>query len=209
MITITNILLIILAYLIGSIPSSVWIGKIFFNTDIRKFGSKNAGTTNTFRVLGYKAGLPVLFIDILKGYFAVSLVLIFKNHNLTEIQIFNFQLILGLAAILGHIFPIFAKFKGGKGVATLLGIFLSIALFPTLISLFAFILILTLTKYVSVSSIIAGLIFPISINLIYTGYPVSLKIASIGIALIILITHRKNIKRLLNKEEAKFTFKNN
>ncbi|MBN2519273.1 MAG: glycerol-3-phosphate acyltransferase, partial [Bacteroidales bacterium] len=142
MITITNILLIILAYLIGSIPSSVWIGKIFFNTDIRKFGSKNAGTTNTFRVLGYKAGLPVLFIDILKGYFAVSLVLIFKNHNLTEIQIFNFQLILGLAAILGHIFPIFAKFKGGKGVATLLGIFLSIALFPTLISLFAFILIL-------------------------------------------------------------------
>ncbi len=209
MITATNILLIVLAYLLGSIPSSVWIGKIFFNTDIRKFGSKNAGATNTFRVLGYKAGLPVLFIDILKGYFAVSLIIIIKNYNFTEIQIFNFQLILGLAAILGHIFPIFAKFKGGKGVATLLGIFLSITLFPTLISLFVFILVLILTKYVSVSSIIAGFIFPISINFIYTDYPISLKIASILIALIILITHKKNIKRLFKKKETKFTLRNN
>src|SRR4051812_18598899 len=118
-------LLIVLAYLIGSIPSAVWISKRFFGIDIREHGSGNAGATNTFRVLGAKTGSIVMLADMMKGFFAVKLSLLSQFHIGSE-QITNLQICLGLAAVVGHIFPIWAEFRGGKGIATLFGMILSI-----------------------------------------------------------------------------------
>ncbi len=127
-----NIGILIFAYLIGSIPTSVWIGKSFFNTDVREHGSRNAGSTNAIRVLGWKAGLTVLIIDIFKGWLAVNLIHL-TNYYIPETGDFiEFQLLLGIAAILGHIFPVYVGFRGGKGVATLFGLVLAINPEPTL-----------------------------------------------------------------------------
>lgn len=201
---ISTIYLLPIAYIIGSIPTSVWIGKIFYHTDVREYGSKNAGATNTIRVLGYKAGIPVFIIDALKGYFAVYLIHFFNNEHFNASQILIFQLLLGISAILGHIFPVFAQFKGGKGVATLLGIFLCITIYPTLISLAVFFVVLFITKYVSVGSVSAGIVFPISVFFLFPESPAPLKIASIVITFLILLTHKKNIVRLIKGEENKF-----
>ncbi len=199
-----NIVLIAAAYLIGSIPSSVWIGKIFFHIDVRMYGSGNAGTTNTFRVLGTKPGILVFIIDLFKGYLATSLAML--NPTLVQAApeaLITVQLILGIAAILGHIFPIYANFKGGKGVATLFGAILAISLFPTLIMAGIFFLTLFGTRYVSLSSIIAGISFPLLIILVFDFDAQSLIIFSVMIPILILITHQKNIGRLLRNEESK------
>ena len=127
------IIALFLAYLMGSIPTAVWVGKAFHGIDVREHGSGNAGFTNTVRVLGWKAGLPVFFIDVLKGYLAVSLVRLGGSYVPGSIAFINFQLLLGAAAVLGHIFPIYVGFKGGKGVATLLGLLLAIQPQVTLI----------------------------------------------------------------------------
>src|SRR5438105_1565234 len=118
------ILAFIAAYLIGAIPSSVWFGKFFYKRDVRQFGSGNAGATNTFRVLGATAGIIVLALDILKGVVAVLLANFFRGENFSSIQFLYFQIGLGLAAGLGHIFPVYLNFKGGKGVATFFGVIL-------------------------------------------------------------------------------------
>jgi acyl phosphate:glycerol-3-phosphate acyltransferase len=134
--------------------------KIFFNTDVRNHGSKNAGSTNAIRVLGYKAGLPVLLLDILKGFLAVKMIYLTFYYIPETGDYINFQLLLGLAVIIGHIFPVFANFRGGKGVATLLGVILAIDPISTLICIGVFLFTLIITKYVSLSSMIAGLSFP-------------------------------------------------
>lgn len=199
------IVLILVAYLLGSIPTSVWIGKWFYKTDIREHGSGNAGATNTIRVLGWKAGGPVFFIDGLKGFIAASLV-IYTNFSHGTNAYVNFQLALGFAAILGHIFPIFAKFKGGKGVATMLGIVIALTPLPAALAFIVFLIVLFAFKYVSLSSIVAGISYPVIIWFVFTELPISIKIASIVMATALIITHKKNINRLLKGEESKAGF---
>ncbi len=200
---IVNIALLILAYLLGSIPSSVWIGRYFYKIDIRDYGSKNAGATNTFRVLGIKAGIPVFFFDIFKGCSAVQLIHLSNYYIPKTGDFINFQLLLGIAALIGHIFPIYVGFRGGKGVATLMGIVIAIHPYSALIAMIIFIITLLTTKYVSLSSMVAGFSFPILIIVIFETTTTSLVIFSLIISVLLLFTHQKNIERLLKKEESK------
>ena len=200
---IIKLLLIIAAYLFGSVPSSVWIGKRFYGVDVREHGSGNAGFTNTVRVLGWRAGLPVFLADVLKGYIAVSLVRLTNVYIVGSADFINFQLILGAAAVLGHIFPVYVGFKGGKGVATLLGLLLAIQPQPTLICIGIFVVVFLTTRYVSLSSMIAGISFPILIIFVFKTTISSLVIFSMIVSILLLLTHQKNIERLLNREESK------
>lgn len=204
--TFVLISIILSAYLLGSIPSSVWVGKIFYNKDIRDYGSGNAGATNTVRVLGWKAGLPVMIFDVFKGFAAVSLIRFVNSPLPGTDQFTNYQLMLGGAAVIGHIFPVFASFRGGKGVATLFGMILAVSPLPTLICAGVFLLTLFLTKYVSLSSILAGLSFPVAVIVIFHSSVTSLIIFSISVAILLIITHQKNIGRLIRNEESKATF---
>ncbi len=200
-------LFLFVAYLLGSIPTSVWIGKFFYNIDVREFGSGNAGATNTFRVLGKKAGIPVLIIDILKGTAAVSLS--FLSGFQMETPFFtNFQIGLGIAALIGHIFPVFAGFRGGKGVATILGVVICITPISCCVALLVFLTVLLITRYVSLGSIMAGISYPIILNLGMHNTDVILVVFSILTAVLLVITHRKNIVRLVNKQEARIKLYN-
>ncbi len=194
---------ILLAYLLGSIPTSVWWGKSFFDIDVREFGSGNAGATNTMRILGKKAGLAVLIIDILKGTSAVMLAYV-SDFATNSAPFVNYQIALGVAAVLGHIFPLFAGFRGGKGVATLLGV--TLAMEPQIagLSLIVFLLVLVIFKYVSLASMAAGLSFPIILLMLFPGRPVSMIAFSILVTVLLIITHKKNIQKLLKKQESKF-----
>jgi acyl phosphate:glycerol-3-phosphate acyltransferase len=205
-INILTILLFVTAYLLGSIPNAVWIGKMLCGIDVREHGSKNAGATNTVRVLGWKVGLPVLLLDILKGFLAVNLVRIYDLYVPGTKDFVNLQLMLGAFAVLGHIFPIFAGFKGGKGVASLFGIILAIAPYPTLITAGIFLVILFATGYVSLSSIVSGVSFPFLIMFVFKTTIPSLIIFSLIVAVLLLLTHQKNIERLIRKEESKASF---
>lgn len=195
--------LIIAAYLLGSIPTSVWIGKWFFKKDVRDYGSGNSGATNTFRVLGTTPGIVVFLIDLLKGLLAVSLVYLSPAFPEGSELFSTFQLALGIAAILGHIFPVYAGFKGGKGVATLFGAILGISFFPTLIMAGVFFATLFLTKYVSLGSLLAGISYPILMITVFDVSATSMIIFSILVAVLIVITHQKNIERLLHNQENK------
>ncbi|MGQ9847215.1 MAG: glycerol-3-phosphate 1-O-acyltransferase PlsY [Bacteroidales bacterium] len=197
---------LILAYLIGSIPTSVWVGKWFFNIDIRNYGSGNAGATNTLRVLGAKAAIPVFAFDVFKGFLVPFIAHYYYNKLPAINDAYLFPIIIGFSAVVGHIFPIFAGFRGGKGVATLLGMTLGIAIVPACLSLAVFIVILIITKYVSVGSLTAGIIFPLFVFL-FEDYTISLIIFSISAEILLFYTHRKNIQRLLNGTENKITFK--
>lgn len=191
----TFVLLAFCAYLIGSFPSSLVIGRFFFQTDVRNHGSKNLGATNTFRVLGKKAGIIVLLFDILKGTLAASLP--FWFHSDTH------ALLIGLFAIIGHVYPVFAQFKGGKAVATSAGVILFYhpLLFVTVI--LAFLLVLYLYKYVSLASIVAALF-----GLVYSLFAQDLPLIAIlcFISGFIVYRHRENIKRIKNKTEPKVTW---
>ena len=201
------------AYFLGSIPSAVWIGKSFYGVDVREKGSKNAGTTNTIRVLGLLPGLFVLGIDVFKGWLAVYLAKFFGS-SLAEMNhdyLVYYQLVIGIFAVIGHALPVFARFKGGKGVATMLGVV--IGLFDKIIPLVlaVFVIVFILTHYISVSSMSAAVSFPVfystcSIWLHYNINTVQLCF-SVVVALFILWTHRKNIKRLIHHEAPKFKFK--
>lgn len=186
----------------GSIPTAVWIGKTFYGIDVREFGSGNAGATNTFRVLGRKAGIPVLIIDILKGTLAVALSYL-SGFKFGSHEFVNLQLGLGVAALLGHIFPVFAGFRGGKGVATILGIVICILPLSCCLSLVIFLIVLVGSRIVSLSSMMAGITFPIFLNLVLGNDDTILMVFSIVVALLLIITHRKNIVRLMNKQESK------
>ncbi len=201
-----NIGILVLAYLIGSIPTSVWIGRSVFGIDVRERGSKNAGATNAMRVFGWKVGLTVLFIDMLKGWLAVNLIHL-TNYYIPETGDFiEFQLLLGIAAILGHIFPVYVGFRGGKGVATLFGLILAINPEPTLLCVGIFVITLVVTKYVSLSSMVAGFAFPVMVIFVFKTTTPSLVIFSLIIAGLLLFTHQKNIERLLRREEKKVLF---
>lgn len=200
---IIKLLLFIAAYLIGSVPSSVWIGRRFYGVDVRDHGSGNAGFTNTVRVLGWRAGLPVFLLDVLKGYLAVSLVRLAPGLVSESNAYINVQLLLGAGAVLGHILPLYVGFKGGKGVATLLGLLLAIMPEVTLICLGVFLITFLTTRYVSLSSMIAGFSFPILNIFVFHTTAVSLIIFSMIVSILLLLTHQKNIERLLNKEESR------
>ena len=197
-----HIFIILTAYLLGSLPSAVWIGKFFYGIDIRQHGSGNAGATNTFRVLGKKAAVPVLFFDILKGWAAV-MVSYFVADMLGKEEFNSLQLTLGAAAIIGHIYPVFAGFKGGKGVATLLGVTAAIHPLSAGVGIVVFVLVLLVTHYVSLSSILAGLSFPLSILILFPSSSPTLILFSLLTPALLLVTHQKNIERLLKKEESK------
>ena len=198
-----NVILILLAYLFGSIPSAVWIGKIFYGVDVRDHGSGNMGSTNTFRVIGIKAGIAVFIIDCAKGWVAVNLIYLTGFYIPASGDYINTQLLLGIAAFIGHIFPVFAEFKGGKGVATLTGVILAIHPFTALIIIGLFTITLLTTKYVSLSSMVSGFSFPFLIIVVFETTTPSLVIFSLIIAILLLFTHQKNIERLLRKEESK------
>ncbi|MFL5752519.1 MAG: glycerol-3-phosphate 1-O-acyltransferase PlsY [Bacteroidia bacterium] len=198
----TEITFILVAYLVGSFPTAVWIGKLFYNVDVREFGSGNAGATNTFRVLGKKAGVPVLVLDVLKGFLAVMLAYFSRFTQGTE-PFVNFQLVLGVASLLGHIFPVFAGFRGGKGVATLLGVVLAVQPEAAAYAMIVFIVVLLVFRYVSLASMTAGLIYPILVIGIFKTEFISLLTFSILVSVMLIITHKRNIDRLLKKQEAK------
>ncbi|MBN2668473.1 MAG: glycerol-3-phosphate 1-O-acyltransferase PlsY [Bacteroidales bacterium] len=202
--------LVILSYLIGSIPTAVWVGRVFYGIDIREHGSGNAGATNTFRVLGIKAGIPVLLFDIFKGWLAVQFAVLADQQEwllLSNDQLINLKLGLGVAALFGHIFPVYVGFRGGKGVATLLGMIIAVHPLSALIAIVIFLITLILTKYVSLSSMIGGFSFPILIVVVYHTTTISLVIFSMVIAILLLFTHQKNIERLLSREESKANLK--
>jgi glycerol-3-phosphate acyltransferase PlsY len=208
MLTLKIIIAIILAYLIGSLPTSVWIGRIFYNVDVRTQGSKNAGATNTIRVLGYKAGIPVLIFDIFKGWLAVFIAHFFYTETGKFPDLIDLKIILAVAAVIGHVLPIYVGFKGGKGIATLLGIGIALYPIPALITVGIFVVVLMLSGYVSLSSITAALCFPFVYIFILGNYEfLSLIILSIAVAIFVPVTHRKNIGRLIRGEESKFSIK--
>lgn len=202
-----SIALLLCAYLLGSIPSSVWIGKYFFGVDVREHGSKNAGATNTFRILGKKAGIPVLFFDVLKGWLAVKLFSFYSVYELGSIQQVNFQIALGILAVLGHVFPIYVQFKGGKGVATLLGIILALHFQAALVAFIVFFVVFVISKYVSLGAIVAAVLFPFIIIYGFKVQAASLQYFATAVSVLLIITHRKNIYRLLRKEESKMELK--
>jgi glycerol-3-phosphate acyltransferase PlsY len=198
-----ELLLVMLAYMIGSVPTAVWISRSQFNIDIRDYGSGNAGATNTFRVLGAKWGTAVMMIDMLKGLLAVKLALLLPYYVQNDFARTNFQIGLGLAAVLGHIFPVWAEFRGGKGVATLFGLVLGISPLTAMGCVGVFLLVLFLTRFVSLSSILASLAFPVFIIIIFNVDNEAYRIFAITVALLVILTHQKNITRLLRGSESK------
>ena len=193
----------ILAYLLGSIPAAVWIGKWLHNIDVREHGSGNAGATNVIRVLGWKTGLPVLLIDLAKGWLATMMPLFLDSAEPGTGTLTNLQIAAGLISITGHIFPLFAGFRGGKGVATMFGVLLALQPILTIGCLGVFLFVLLLTGIVSVSSMTAGIAFPILLFLFFDTPSLVFKIFSVLVAIALLLTHRKNIGRLLRGEEKK------
>jgi acyl phosphate:glycerol-3-phosphate acyltransferase len=201
------LILFLLAYVIGSIPTAYWIGKLFFKIDIREHGSKNMGASNSFRVMGPVWGVIVLIIDLLKGVAAVQLAnaVLATDWMGGEKQLW--QLLFGLTAVAGHIFPLFANFRGGKGVATLFGVVFAIQPWIALISLGSFMLIVFLTKYISLGSIIAVIVFAVCIFFSLKESNLYMKWFSAFSALLIIFMHRSNIKRLIAGSENKFNWK--
>jgi glycerol-3-phosphate acyltransferase PlsY len=198
-----EIFLVLLAYFIGSVPTAVWISRSQFNIDIRDYGSGNSGATNTFRVLGARWGTTVMLIDMLKGLLAVKLALLLPYYVQNDFARTNFQIGLGLAAVLGHIFPVWAEFRGGKGVATLFGLVLGISPWTALGCVVIFLLVLFITRFVSLSSILASLAFPVFILIIFNVDNEAYRIFAIAVALLVILTHQKNITRLLRGSESK------
>jgi glycerol-3-phosphate acyltransferase PlsY len=206
MLTTETLLFILLAYLTGAFPSAVWVGKTFYKIDVREFGSGNAGATNTFRVLGKKAGIPVLIMDIFKGWLSVNYISFLTNIPESAEAIFEIKLAFGIAAVIGHLFPIYTGFRGGKGIATLLGLLIGLHAVAALYSILVFVIVFTSSKYVSLASIIASLAFPILVILILGSTNVSLNLFAFFVPILSLITHQKNIERLLRGEETKVKF---
>lgn len=196
-------LYIIIAYFLGSIPTAVWIGKSKFGIDIREQGSKNAGATNTFRVLGKRAGIIVLSIDIVKGLVAVLIPFISGYSDWRSDALINIQLTCGIIAVAGHIFPLFAKFKGGKGVATSLGIILGIHPQAASICILIFLAFFIISNFVSLAAIAASLCFPILVHFVFDNNNEYLGVFSALLSFAVIIAHHKNIKRLMKGEENK------
>lgn len=200
----TIAVLLVFAYLIGSIPSAVWVSKGIYGIDIREHGSGNAGATNAFRILGSKAGTAVMTADMMKGVLAVQLAHLSAFTLKTEPYV-NLQIFLGLAAVLGHIFPIWAEFRGGKGIATLFGMILAIHWIVALSLVIVFMFMLLITRYVSLSSIAASIAFPLLLLFIFQAQAqeLSYRLFAIATAFLVVLTHHKNISRLIHGNESK------
>lgn len=205
--------IVLLSYLIGSIPTSIIVGKLVKGIDIRNFGSGNAGGTNVYRVLGWKYGILVILLDALKG--ALAVILVARLHygampfeNATPFDDFTLvQIIAGVAAVIGHIWTIFAGFRGGKGIATALGMLITIITVDMLFAIVVFLLVVSVSKYISLGSIIAAISVPLIMiireNIFHVdipGYGILLPFC-IGIALLIIYTHRKNLDRIFKGNE--------
>ncbi len=193
----------VVAYLLGSIPTAIWYGEAYFGIDVRKHGSGNAGATNTFRVLGKRAGTVVLLIDALKGWIATSLALmLYYGHLIEWNDCQQLKLVFGFAAVIGHIFPVFSDFKGGKGVATLLGMVMSVHPEAALVCMVIFFVVFLSFNYVSLGAIVASFAFPILLLLKTFGKENDLVIVfGFLLFIMIVVTHRKNIVRLLRGQE--------
>lgn len=200
-----ELLVILLAYCIGSIPTALIVSKVFFGIDIREYGSGNMGATNTFRVLGSKYGTIVMVVDMLKGMAAVKLFLLIPYYTdpIHSTALINLQIGLGLSAVVGHIFPLWADFKGGKGVATLFGMVLAIQPYVALACVGVFLLVLYTTRFVSLSSILSGVAFAVFILYIFDEPQQLYRIFAVSVALLVLLTHQKNIGRLLKGNESR------
>jgi glycerol-3-phosphate acyltransferase PlsY len=201
LLTLPNIFGLLVGYLVGSIPSAVWVGRTFYGIDVREYGSGNAGATNTFRVLGKKPGIAVLIMDALKGFLAVKLAYILGDYDSHSPEFIDFELALAVTALLGHIFPVYVGFRGGKGVATMLGILVAIHPQAAAICAGVFILTLYISGHVSLSSMISGITFPIIIMVFYSTNS-SINIFSLAVAILILVTHQRNIERIIRGEES-------
>lgn len=199
---------LLLAYLLGSIPTAVIVSRAFFGMDIRQHGSGNAGATNVVRVLGWKAGVPVMLVDVAKGWLAVWIGSRLFSGSLENEWPEYFRIGLAVAAVLGHVYPVFAGFRGGKGIATLLGV--GIALYPVSIwvAFGIFFVVLFVTGFISVSSMVAASTFCLVDIFFFRQDNTALMILSILIGVFVLYTHRKNILRLIKGEEARFLYKN-
>lgn len=193
-------------YLLGSLSFSIWIGRLFFGTDVREHGSGNAGATNTWRVLGWKAGLPVLLLDMGKGLLATFLPLIHASTSGDPDLLLWLRVLAGVAAALGHILPVFTGFRGGKAVATLFGVLLGLMPLPALLSLAVFLVVFLTFRIVSLGSLLSGFCLPVLVTFL-VPHSIPLLSLSILISLLILLTHRQNIKRLFRGEESRLSLK--
>ncbi|MDZ7716658.1 MAG: glycerol-3-phosphate 1-O-acyltransferase PlsY [Balneolaceae bacterium] len=206
---------ILLSYLVGSIPSSIWVGKIFKGVDIRDYGSGNAGATNTFRILGWQPGVTVLVIDFFKG-FSSSFWISGLAYSIASgpVALFSFwevdaflKIVCGIVAVVGHMFPIYANFDGGKGMATAGGMLCGIEPVSVAITAGIFIVVMIISRYVSLASLIAAFLYPlIVVTLRYVfGWPIdgSILIFAGMCGLGIIIKHKGNIKRLMEGNENK------
>lgn len=207
MISFDIIILLILSYLTGAFPSAVWYGRTFYNVDVREYGSGNAGATNTFRVLGKNAGVPVLFMDVFKGWISVNYIFLINSSNILSPELlFENQLAFGIAAVIGHLFPIYTGFRGGKGIATMLGLLIGLQPYAAFFSLIIFVIIFFIFRYVSLASMIASIAFPFFVMIILSSTNEPLNLFAIFVPILSLITHQKNIERLIRKEETKVKF---
>lgn len=193
----------IVGYLLGSIPTAVWIGKVRYAIDVREHGSCNAGATNTFRVLGKKAGTTVLLVDVCKGALAVLLPFFIMGYEWNSDILIHLKIISGVMAVMGHIFPLFAQFNGGKGVATSLGIIIGLHPLAALVCLGLFLVVFIASNFVSLGAIIASISFPLVVEFVFHNNNIALRYFSIILAVAVIAAHHKNIKRLLNGNENK------
>lgn len=196
----------VISYLCGSIPSSVWWGKGFHGIDVRQHGSRNAGATNTFRVLGPKAGIPVLILDVLKGFLPVRLLPLWSGTEPYSDAWTLLRVLLVSAAVIGHLYPVFAGFRGGKGIATSLGGVLAIHPGSAFICVAVFFIVFYFSRYVSLSSLVAAVTFPLAVTFIYREPSVVLKVFSLLLCVTVFYTHRQNIGRLLKGTEGRMNF---
>lgn len=192
-----KLLLVVLAYLLGSAPWSLWIGRGLYGVDVRNYGSGNAGATNTMRVIGTIPGILVLLLDALKGFAAVKLVFLTPEYA----GDIGTMVLLGTCAVLGHIFPVFGNFRGGKGIATLLGMIIAIHSGVALMTMLTFVLFFLSIRIVSVSSILAAFSLPIWLIFHFHEFSKVMILFAFAVIFLVLITHQKNIQRLLNGEE--------
>lgn len=199
------ILFSLVAYLFGSIPTAVWVGKAWYGIDVREHGSKNAGATNTFRVLGKKPGKVVLLIDVLKGALA-TLIPVIASHFYLHLEVdtlIKMQILAAIFAVAGHVFPIFAQFRGGKGVATSLGVIIGLQPIAALICLVIFLVVFIGSKFVSLGAICASIAFPLVVRFVLKEESLWLFGFSILLSGLVIFAHRKNIGRLIKGEESK------
>ena len=201
------IVVMILSYVVGSIPTAIIVSRIILKDDIRNHGSRNAGATNVFRVMGWKSALFVTLVDMGKGTLAVLVISRLVSPTVTFDPIVV-QIFAGCFAVIGHVWTVFAGFRGGKGVATAFGVLVSLAPIPSLITLAIWIFLVLTTRYVSVGSIFGGLAFPsllvIQKQFFNPDLPEPLLVLGSVLFILIIVTHRSNIQRLLRKEENRF-----